>query len=191
MSLTGRFSALFLAALGLSLIVFSTALYVSARVYLAHRVHERLDATLAILAAAAEIHPDDVEWEPTERVLMPGQESGPDRLRWIVLDERGRPIDRSPNLAGMDDLAEELARQDPGGSERSRLVDRQGGTWRVSRRVLRPGGTLASGSAAGQGGEPAAPDRPDALHPWLVLVAWRRSGRWMRRSPRWAGCWPP
>jgi signal transduction histidine kinase len=167
MSLTGRFSALFLTALGLSLIVFSTALYVSARVYLDHRVYERLDATLAILAAAAEIHPDDVEWEPQERVVLPGQESGPDRLRWMVLDERGCPIDRSPNLAGLDDLAEELARQDTDGSGRSRLVDRRGATWRVSRRVLRPGET----PAAEQGGEPMPPDRPNALHPLLTLVA--------------------
>ncbi len=54
-------------------------------------MRERLDAALAILAAAAEIHPDGVEWEPQERVLALGQESGPDRLRWMVLDDRGPP----------------------------------------------------------------------------------------------------
>jgi two-component system, OmpR family, sensor kinase len=174
MSLTGRFSALFLAALGLALIVFSAALYISARVYLEHRVHERLDATLSILAAAAEIHSDDVQWEPHERVVMPGQESGPDRMRWMVLDERGQPVDRSRNLAGSDDLAEELARRGDGDSGRGRLVDRRGGTWRVSQRVLRPAGTPTSGSrgrAAGQGGGPSAARRRRGMHASLILVA--------------------
>lgn len=137
MSLTGRFSALFLAALGLSLAIFSTALYVSARVYLDRRVRERLDAALAILAAAAEIHPDSVEWEPQERSIALGQETGADRLRWVVLDDQGRPLDRSPNLAESEDLAEELARH--AGAGRGRLTDRQGAAWRVSRRVLEPG----------------------------------------------------
>jgi two-component system, OmpR family, sensor kinase len=81
MSLTGRFSALFLAALGLALAIFSTALYVSARIYLDRRVRERLDAALAILTAAAEVHPDGVEWEPRERSIVLGQEAGADRLR--------------------------------------------------------------------------------------------------------------
>src|SRR5262249_48893498 len=117
MSLTGRFSALFLAALGLSLIVFSPALYVAARGYLDHRLRARRGAARAGLAAAAEIHPDDVEWEPQERVLAPGQQSGPDRLSWMVLDERGRPIDRSANLAGSEGLAEGLARPEADGPD--------------------------------------------------------------------------
>ena len=98
MSLTGRFSALFLGALGLVLVGFSTVLYVSARIYLDRRVSDRLAAALAILAAAAEIHTDGVEWEPQERVLPLGQESGPERLRWMVFDDQGRRIDHSRNL---------------------------------------------------------------------------------------------
>ena len=102
MSLTGRFSALFLAALALVLVGFSTVLYVSARIYLDRQVGDRLTAALAILAAAAEIHPDGVEWEPQERVLPLGQESGPERLRWLVFDDRGRRVDHSRNLADAD-----------------------------------------------------------------------------------------
>ncbi len=98
MSLTGRFSTLFLVALGLLLLGFSLALYVSARVYLDRQLSERLDAGLDVLAAAAEIQPDGVEWEPQERILPLGQESGPDRLRWMVVDSRGHLIDRSRNL---------------------------------------------------------------------------------------------
>ena len=37
------------------------------RIYLDRRVSDRLDASLAVLAAAAEIHPGGVEWEPQER----------------------------------------------------------------------------------------------------------------------------
>jgi hypothetical protein len=81
MSLNGRFSALFLGALGLVLVGFSTVLYISARIYLDRRVSDRLGAALAVLAAAAEIHTDGVEWEPQERILPLGQESGPERLR--------------------------------------------------------------------------------------------------------------
>ena len=119
MSLTGRFSAIFLSALALVLVGFSTVLYVSARIYLDRQVGDRLAAALAILAAAAEIHPDGVEWEPQERILPLGQESGADRLRWMVFDDRGRsrrsfakpgririsqrrgfPITRPPGLSG-------------------------------------------------------------------------------------------
>jgi signal transduction histidine kinase len=170
MSLTGRFSALFLAALGLALAIFSTALFVSARVYLDRRVRERLDAALAILAAAAEIHPEGVEWEPRERALELGQESGADRLHWMVLDDRGRRIGHSPNLDGSEELAEELAR--PVGSGRGRLVDRNGAAWRVSRRVLWPEASPASGpSSRDQPAGPEAPEHPDAFHPVLVLIA--------------------
>lgn len=162
MSLTGRFSALFLAALGVSLAIFSTALYVSARVYLDRRVRERLDAALAILAAAAEIHPDGVEWEPLERSIALGQEPGPDRLRWVVLDDRGHPVDRSPNLAGSEDLADELT--PPGAPVGGRLVDRHGGAWRVARQVLRPE-TLAGADG------PRGRRRRGAYPPFLVLIA--------------------
>jgi signal transduction histidine kinase len=170
MSLTGRFSTLFLAALGLALAIFSTALYVSARVYLDRRVRERLDAALAILAAAAEIHPDGVEWEPQERALTLGEESGPDHLRWLVLDDRGRRVDHSRNLDESGIPAEGLALPDERG--RGRLVDRRGGAWRVSRRVLRPDVIAASGSrAAGQGGTSMDPDHPGPFPPYLVLIA--------------------
>ncbi len=170
LSLTGRFSALFLAALGLALAIFSTALYLSARVYMERRVRERLDAALAILAAAAEIHPDGVEWEPYERALSLGEESGPDRLRWLVLDDRGRRVDHSRNLDEAGLPLEDLAR--PADEGRSRLVDRQGGAWRISRRILRPDDNGATGSrAAGQGGGPEPAEPPGAFPPLLVLVA--------------------
>ena len=98
MSLNSRFSALFLGVMGLVLVGFSTVLYISARIYLDRRVSDRLAASLAVLAAAAEIHTSGVEWEPQERVLPLGQESGPERLRWMVFDGQGHRIDHSRNL---------------------------------------------------------------------------------------------
>src|SRR5947209_20458907 len=133
MSLTGRFSALFLAALLAVLVAFSTALYVAARVYLDRRLGERVTAALAILAAAAEVHPDGVEWEPRERILHLGEETGPDRLRWAVFDENGRLIDRSRNFDASD-----LTAPWPPRPRVPRLVDRHGRSWRVAERMLRP-----------------------------------------------------
>ena len=97
MSLTRRFSVLCLAILTAVLLVFSTAVYVSAWIHLDRQTRERVEAALAVLAAAAEIHPKGVEWEPQERELHLGQETGPDRLRWLVFDDRGRRVDHSRN----------------------------------------------------------------------------------------------
>ena len=131
MSLSGRFSALFLGAMALVLVGFSTVLYVSARIYLDRRVSDRLSASLAVLAAAAEIHTDGVEWEPQERILPLGQESGPERLRWIVFDEQGRRIDHSRNLIDAELTADWIPRH---GDVKlpSRLVDGLGRSWQVA-----------------------------------------------------------
>jgi signal transduction histidine kinase len=169
MSLTGRFSVLFLSALGLVLVGLSMALYVSARIYLDRQVSDRLSAALAVLAAAAEIHPDGVEWEPQERILALGRESGADRVRWMVFDESGHRIDHSRNLADADLTAAWAPR--PGTAEvRERLVDRHGGPWQVSQRRIRPSAALASGSRAAVHAAPADRDLPDVLYPGIVLT---------------------
>ena len=170
MSLTGRFSALFLSALALVLVVFSTALYVSARIYFERQVSDRLSAALAILSAAAEIHPDGVEWEPQERVLPLGQESGSDRLRWMVFDDRGHCVDHSRNLIDTDLTPESISRPAPG-TPRDRLVDRLGRNWRVSRRRIGPeAGTTSGSRAATHQPETAEPDESGVIHSFLVLA---------------------
>jgi two-component system, OmpR family, sensor kinase len=171
MSLTGRFSAFFLSALAIVLIGFSAALYVSARVYFERQISDRLAAALAILSAAAEIHPDGVEWEPQERVLPLGQESGPERLRWMVFDEHGRRVDHSRNLVDTDLTA---AWTPAAGTARvpARLADRQGRNWRTSQRRIPPNGDRESGSkAAARLEEAARSDAAASLHPFLVLTA--------------------
>jgi signal transduction histidine kinase len=170
LSLAGRFSALVLTAVGVVLVGFSTALYASARVYLHRQVGDRIGSALAVLAAAAEVHPEGVEWEPQERVLPLGQESGPDRLRWMVFDGRGRRVDHSRNLVDADLTPYWAPRAgDPGLP--GRLVDRRGRTWRVSQLWLRPGIAPASGSQATQRQQaPGASDPAETVYPSLVLT---------------------
>jgi signal transduction histidine kinase len=169
MSLTGRFSALFLSALGLVLAGFSTALYVSARIYLDRQVSDRLSSALAVLAAAAEIHPGGVEWEPQERVLPLGQEQGAERLRWMVFDDRGHRIDHSRNLADADLTAAWVPRL--GTAELpARLVDRRGRSWQISQRRIQRITSLASGSRVAERAAPADLEPAGTLHPGLVLT---------------------
>jgi signal transduction histidine kinase len=171
MSLTGRFSSLVLGLLGVVLVGYSTALYLSARAYLDRQVRDRLSAALAVLAAAAEVHAEGVEWEPQERVLPLGREGGAERLLWMVFDDRGRRVDHSRSLDEAD-LTEEwtprLGEEDPP----PRLVDRKGRAWRVARRVIRPAPAPASGSrAAASAGEVPPADPAEVFAPSLVVTA--------------------
>jgi signal transduction histidine kinase len=171
MSLIGRFSAFFLAALAIVLVGFSTALYVSARIYFERQVSDRLAAALAILSAAAEIHPSGVEWEPQERVLPLGQESGNERLRWMVFDNHGRRIDHSRNLVD-DDLTPAWTPRPGTANLPTRLVDRRGRKWRTSQQRIGPNVTQASGSrAAAHFSGQADSSANEVLHPFLVLTA--------------------
>jgi signal transduction histidine kinase len=169
MSLSCRFAALVLSALGLVLVGFSTALYVSARIYLSRQVSDRISAALSVLAAAAEIHPNGVEWEPQERILPLGQEAGAERIRWMVFEEGGRRIDHSRNLADSD-LTALLVPRAGTAEARGRLVDRQGGSWQVSQVRIRPTAPPASGSDAAVRAAPADPDSPEVLYPGIILT---------------------
>ncbi len=176
LSLTGRFSALFLAALALCLAAFATASYLEARRHLRRQVDERLTAALAVLAAAAEVHPADVEWEPQERLLPLGQDPGPDQLRWAVFDARGHRVDHSRNLDEAD-LTPAWS-PDPGSARLpSRLVDRRGRPWRVEQRRLLPSAAPTTGSRSASEQPPAEDgvdprgDPSEGFHRSLVLTA--------------------
>lgn len=170
MSLTGRFSALVLSLLALVLVGFSTAMYVSARVYLHRQLRDRIDAALAVLAAAVEVHPGGVEWEPQERILPLGVGSGGERLRWLVTDGRGGRLDHSRNLDDAD-LTPAWAPR-PGSAELpARLADRAGAMWQIGQRRIVPGAVAATGSiVAARSGEPAGEAAGPGLHPALVLT---------------------
>ncbi len=172
MSLTGRFSAIFLSALTLVLVGFSAVLYISARIYLDRQVGDRLAAALAILAAAAEIHAHGVEWEPQERILPLGQDSGVDRLRWIVFDNRGRCVDHSRNWADSD-LTATWIPDHKTTLKSTRLVDRRGRNWRASQRRIWPDAVAESGSKeATHHKDGAVSGDSEVLHPSLVLIAY-------------------
>src|SRR5262245_38024348 len=102
MSLSGRLSAFFLAALAAVLLGFSAALFVLAGNYLNRQLAERLETALDTLVAAAEIDARGVEWEPGERRLTLGLDPGIDQVRWMIRDDRGQLVDRSRNTANGD-----------------------------------------------------------------------------------------
>ena len=169
MSLTGRLSAVFLAVLAAVLAAFSATLYGAAWAHLHRQAADRADAALDVLTAAAEIHPDGVEWEPRERLLPLGRGGGPDQLRWAVLDDRGRPVDRSVNLPDADLPAPRATT--------GRLDDRHGRPWLAARRRVRPGGLGGTGSrAAAERTDPVVMDPPVLFYPALDMVAYAPLG---------------
>src|ERR1700730_8015604 len=93
MTLTTRLSVFFLAALGVVLVGFSSVLYFSARTYLLRQAEDRLQGALNTLSAAAEFARDGIEWEPQERHMALGPDTGSDAVLWVVSDSQGRWID--------------------------------------------------------------------------------------------------
>jgi two-component system, OmpR family, sensor kinase len=173
MSLASRLSAFFLAALAVVLVGFSTALYALASDHLQRLLDERLDAALTTLAAAAEIGPGSVEWEPHERELGLGRDPGADQVRWVVLDDRGRPVDRSTNLN-----PRRLSPEWPAGRTSGRLLGRDGRPWRTKVRQLTPPALAvpARSGGTGLGPEPADEARSGHFYPALTLVAFAPLG---------------
>jgi heavy metal sensor kinase len=104
MSLTTRLTGFFLAALALVLLGFSTTLYLLAQTYLYRQVDERLEAALQTLAAAAELEPEGIAWEPQERDLTLGGDADEGQARWVIFDDKGEVVDSSRNLESVDRL---------------------------------------------------------------------------------------
>jgi two-component system OmpR family sensor kinase len=98
MSLTTRLSAYFLTALALVLMGFSLVLFLLVRHHLLDQTNQRLELAMQTIIAAVEVHADDVEWEPLERHITLGEDSGEDQVRWLIHDEKGRLVDCSLNL---------------------------------------------------------------------------------------------
>jgi signal transduction histidine kinase len=170
MSLASRLSASFLAALAVVLVGFSVALQSLAVHHLHRLIDERLDAALTTLAAAAEVGPEGVEWEPDERVLGVGHEAGADQVRWVVRDVRGRLLDQSPNLN-----PRRLSPEFPEDPAPGRLRGRDGRTWMVKSRRLTAPAAIAPSAIAPAAGQPE--DWPvQGRHPALILVAYAPLG---------------
>jgi two-component system, OmpR family, sensor kinase len=160
MRLSTRLSVFFLTAIALVLLGFSIGLFALASRYLHRQVDERLDAALNTLAAAAEVTPAGVEWEPLERTLSFGRRTLEGPFRWQVCDERGERIDGSP--AGELDRFLSDSGSDSGRSFRT-IADAQGVAWRVMQRRLEPSRNT---------GQPFEdPEKPAVVHAALSLAA--------------------
>jgi heavy metal sensor kinase len=197
MTLAARLSAFFLAALALVLVGFSASLYLLARAYLNRQVDERLAAALDTLAAATELEPDGLEWEPEERHLALGRDPAPDQVRWAVDNGHGRAVDRSANF-GANDLPAGDAAALAGDGIVFRPAERAGQPWRVARRCLRSGPAAPGVMTAGPGRHealvltaalPLGPSRA-ALHglvgtlAGLALLLWTAAALLGRRMCR-------
>ncbi len=137
MTLTTRLSLFFLAALAAVLVTFSVALYLLADRHLHRQLDDRLAASAHTVAAAAEVEPDGVEWEPHNRPLTLAPGALGDQLHWAVTDETGRVIDRS-SQPGTADLLAEADRGFRSGHGTPRRVDHANRAWQVSRLRLEP-----------------------------------------------------
>jgi len=166
MSLATRLSAFFLAALGVALLGFSGALYALASHHLYRQLDERLDAALGTLEAAVDVEHDGLEWEPYERRLTLGTESGVEDVRWSVRDDRGRLVDRSENAAGGDFPAAWTPPAWPTDPPDGTVFGRAPG-WRLAGRQLRLDDLLRLGRAHPEDDE----DDKDVEYPVLVLTA--------------------
>lgn len=98
MKLGTRVSAHFLTGLAVILIGNSALLFVVARAYLVRQFEEQLQGALRTLVAAVEVEDDDVKWEPSDHTVSLGAEGDANSVRWAVLDERGKAVDRSANM---------------------------------------------------------------------------------------------
>ena len=183
MTLAGRVSAFFLAWLGLSLAGFGAAAFFVVRADESRRLDDRLRAAADVLVAAAEVEADGVEWEPHERVVSLRHGPGHERPAWVVLDDRGRPVDGSG-----DDRAAWLA-ADPSAGERHAP---DGAAWRVVRTRLESRGPAAADKHAALEIAAALPTAPVErrllrLTVWLVGVGgawWGLAAGFGRRACR-------
>lgn len=91
MTLTNRLTLFFLVALAAVLAAFSVTLYALALVHLGQQVDERGEASLDALAAAVELEPDGLEWNPGEHMLLPATRGEP--TVWAVFDSQGQAVD--------------------------------------------------------------------------------------------------
>jgi two-component system OmpR family sensor kinase len=163
MSLTGRLTAFFLAALAVVLLGFSTALYLLARSHLYRQLDAQLHAAVDTLTAATEFKSGGVVWEPEERHLSLGKSQDAGDIRWLICRENGEMEDRSPNLAAAEfaEAVRDAARE----NELTEMIDPQGRTWRLLQRRAQSPHQEQAGARAEK------PDPGERVFPALLLTA--------------------
>ncbi|QJW99939.1 sensor histidine kinase [Frigoriglobus tundricola] len=158
MTLTARLSLFFLAALATVLVAFSVALYAIADYHLHRQLDDRLRAEVLQMAAAAEVKPDGVEWEPHSRPHALSSSSFGEELYWVLTDGAGNVIDRSPQP----DAPQLLADADRGfqtGHRNPRRVEHGDRAWQAARLRMAPATP------------PAGPLKPDRYTALVITVA--------------------
>jgi heavy metal sensor kinase len=135
MTLVTRLSLFFLVALALVLAGYSGTLYALAAAHLSRQLDERLEATLTILASAAEFEKGLLEWEPHERLLSMGTADG-GSIRWVVTDDQGQRVDGSQEGgAELFSHVQVMAGADPNVHQEASW---EGEHWRLRQRRLLP-----------------------------------------------------
>jgi heavy metal sensor kinase len=99
-TLTTRLSLFFLAALAVVLAGFSAALYLLADRHLHRQLDDRIRGALDTLAAAAEVEPGGVEWDPHNRPQVTESRRGGSSVRWAVRAPDGTTLDATTDPAG-------------------------------------------------------------------------------------------
>jgi signal transduction histidine kinase len=169
MSLANRVLTLLLGLLGLVLAGFSTALYLTSRVYLDRRVDDRLTATLKMLDTCVDPRPGWVRWEPRERRLPPGRWSERDATTWLVTDGRGLLLTCPRDMPG-EEVPPSWALGVGEGTLPARVQDRRGRSWRVAR--------IRVGMTGGGASVERPQDTPDgkSYHDEVILAAFASLG---------------
>ncbi len=152
MTLTTRLLLFFLAALAFVLAGFSSAVYMVTRHHLYHQSEKRLEATLNTLAAAVEVNPDGLEWEPTERGLRFAFGQPEEEIVWLVRDESGETVDQAAPAEAADFLREGAAKMDAGLRAKQEF-DLHGDRWQFHQRRLQSETSRAAPGATGDASE--------------------------------------
>jgi signal transduction histidine kinase len=97
-TLTNRLNLFFLTALAAVLVGFSAAIYWLAQSYFERQNEQHLTAALSTLVAAAEVAPEGVAWDLTERRLNLAGDAWGNQVAWIVIDDAAQVIDHSKQL---------------------------------------------------------------------------------------------
>lgn len=97
MKLVNRVSTFFLGALAAALVGYSAVIYYLISNYLHRQFDADLHGALDLLAASVEVEPDDAKWHPAEHGIDLSQPAF-DEVSWIVCNETGQMVDRSPRV---------------------------------------------------------------------------------------------
>ncbi|MCC6492996.1 MAG: HAMP domain-containing protein [Pirellulales bacterium] len=99
MTLVNRVSGFFLAALAVALAIYSGAFWWIVRSQLQRQFNQQLYSAFSSLAAAVEVEPQDVTWQPSEHTIGLGTDESVSRLRWAVFGDRTQVVDASANAS--------------------------------------------------------------------------------------------